>query len=176
MTLSLNFPVLETERLTLRGPEAADFEPFASFYEDARSGGFGGPLSRDKAWRSFATNIGHWALHGYGLWTVVDTASGQPCGVCGLWNPEGWPEPEIAWAIYEAFEGKGIAYEAALRVREHAYTTLGWTTVTSNIIPGNARSVALAERMGATFERAYENPAMGTDHLYRHPSAKEVRA
>ena len=36
-------------------------------------------------------------------------------------------------------------------------------------MPGNERSVALAERLGARFERTYVNIEMGEDLLYRHP-------
>jgi hypothetical protein len=42
-------------------------------------------------------------------------------------------------------------------------------TLTSNIVPGNDRSVALAERLGAWLERTYQNVYMGTEMLYRHP-------
>ena len=175
MTLSLNIPVLETERLTLRGPEAADFEPLAKFFADAeRSWGFGGPMTRADAWRWFASSVGHWALRGYGFWTTTLKDTGDVAGICGLWNPEGWPEPEIGWVLFEGFEGKGIAMEAALGVRDYAYGTLGFTTLTSNILPGNDRSIALAERMGATFEREYENVHMGKDMLYRHPAPEAL--
>ena len=51
---------------------------------------------------------------------------------------------------------------------------LGFTTLTSNIVPGNDRSVALAKRLGAWFEREYVNVQMGTDLLYRHPSPAEL--
>ncbi|MBQ0749084.1 MAG: GNAT family N-acetyltransferase, partial [Roseovarius sp.] len=64
---------------------------------------------------------------------------------------------------------RGIAYEAAARARQYAYEDLGFTTLTSNIVPGNTRSVALAERLGACFEREYDNIHMGRDLLYRHP-------
>ena len=87
---------------------------------------------------------------------------------------EGWPEPEIGWVVFEGFEGRGIAREAAERVRRYAYEDLGLTTLTSNIVPGNTRSVALAERMGATYERTYMNYSMGEDMLYRHPGPEEV--
>ena len=78
------------------------------------------------------------------------------------------------WVVYDGYEGKGIAFEAATRARDWAYTDLGLTTLTSNIVPGNARSVALAERMGAHYERTYHNPNMGEDMLYRHPGPAEL--
>ncbi len=175
MSLTLNIPRLETDRLILRGPEARDFEPIASFYADeSRSWGFGGPLKRDDAWRWLATSIGHWALHGYGFFTMELKESGTACGLTGLWNPEGWPEPELGWVVFEGFEGMGLAREGAECARLWAYTDLGLETLTSNIKPGNHRSVALAERMGARFERSYDNVHLGEDHLYRHPAPADL--
>ena len=165
--------MLKTERLVLRGPETDDVEHIIAFYADAeRSKGFGGPIARDEAWRWFASVIGHWHMRGYGFWTV--TLDGVPAGFVGIWYPEGWPEPELGWLVFEGFEGKGIAYEAALAVRTHAYTKMGFTTMSSNIVPGNVRSVALAERLGAVYESTYENINMGEDNLYRHPSPEEL--
>ncbi|MEO0750061.1 MAG: GNAT family N-acetyltransferase [Pseudomonadota bacterium] len=173
MTLRLNIPRLETDRLILRGPEHRDFDPLCAFLLDPeRSSGFGTEENRSDAWRWFALNIGHWALHGYGYFTIE--VDGNPAGISGIWNPEGWPEPEVGWVVYEGYEGKGIAHEAATCVRDWAYRTLGFTTLTSNIVPGNTRSVALAERMGAWFERSYDNVHMGAEMLYRHPGPEGV--
>ena len=173
MTLRLNIPRLETDRLILRGPEHRDFDPLCAFLLDPeRSSGFGTEENRSDAWRWFALNIGHWALHGYGYFTIE--VDGNPAGISGIWNPEGWPEPEVGWVVYEGYEGKGIAHEAATCVRDWAYNTLGFTTLTSNIVPGNTRSVALAERMGAWFERSYDNVHMGAEMLYRHPGPEGV--
>ncbi|MFU1478788.1 GNAT family N-acetyltransferase [Roseovarius sp. C7] len=175
MSLTLNIPRLETERLILRGPEASDFEAYCAFLTDpVRADGFGVEKDRPKAWRWFALNIGHWALHGYGYFTIEDKESGAPCGLTGIWNPEGWPEPEIGWVVFEGFEGRGIAREAATRARQWAYEDLGMTTLTSNIVPGNDRSIALAERLGARFERSYTNVEMGEDMLYRHPGPEAL--
>jgi RimJ/RimL family protein N-acetyltransferase len=144
MTLT-DAPRLETDNLILRGPEMADVEAFIAFSADeARSIGFGYIPQRDEAWRWFALNIGHWHIHGYGYLTIEDKVTGKPAGICGIWNPEGWPEPELGWVVYEGYEGKGIAYEAALAARAWAYSDLGFTTMTSNIVPSNTRSIALA--------------------------------
>ncbi len=173
--MTVTIPTIETERLILRGPVAEDFEPLVEFFADAkRSSGFGGPLSRDDAWRWFASSIGHWELRGFGFWTVVQKNDGLPCGIVGLWGPEGWPEPELGWVMFKNAEGKGIAYEAALAARSHAYSAMGFKTLTSNIVPGNNRSVALAERMGATLERMFENAHMGTEMMYRHPAPEAL--
>ena len=74
------------------------------------------------------------------------TEGHAPLGLVGLWFPEGWHEPEIGWILFEGAEGRGIAREAAEAARAHAYGTLGWTTAVSVIHPGNARSIALADR------------------------------
>ena len=168
MTLT-NAPTLETDRLILRSPERADAEAMIDFLMDApRAEGFGGYTNRADSWRWFVLNVGHWHWHGYGYFTIQDKASGKPAGISGIWNPEGWPEPEVGWVVFAGFEGKGIAFEAAHRVRQWAYDDLGFDTLTSNIVPGNTRSVALAERLGATYERTYHNVHMGEDMLYRH--------
>ncbi|PLS22494.1 GNAT family N-acetyltransferase [Neptunicoccus cionae] len=174
MTLT-NAPTLETERLVLRGPQVADFEPLAAFYDSEHCVGFGGRLKRDEAWRWFATNVGHWHIHGYGYFSIVEKASGAVAGLTGIWNPEGWPEPELGYALFEAFEGRGIAREGAERARQWAFEDLGFKTLSSHIVPGNARSIALAERMGGTFEKAYHNPHMGEDHIYRYPTPEYAR-
>ncbi len=163
-------PRILTERLVLRGPEAGDFEAVAAFFADeARSWGFGGPQDRTEAWRWFASLIGHWALRGFGFW-MVDTKVGETIGLVGLWEPEGWPEPELGWVMFANGEGKGYAFEAAIAARDHAYRHMGFATLSSNIFPGNARSVALAERMGAVKEREYHNVSHGTEMVYRHPA------
>jgi RimJ/RimL family protein N-acetyltransferase len=170
-----NAPHLHTDRLILRGPEMADFDAFAEFHADpVRAPGFGPVMSRPDAWRWFALSIGHWHIHGYGYFTILDKATRQPVGISGIWNPEGWPEPELGWVVYAPFEGKGIAFEAAARARQWAYADLGMTTLTSNILPSNTRSKALATRLGATYERTYENVSIGTDELWRHPGPEAL--
>ncbi|RKF12898.1 N-acetyltransferase [Roseovarius spongiae] len=177
MSLSLPSPRLTTERLILRVPEARDIDAYVAFLTDpVRAEGFGAEPDRPKAWRWFAMNLGHWALHGYGYFTMEWKETGDACGMTGIWNPEGWPEPELGWVVFEGYEGRGIAREGAERARRWAYEDLGLATLTSNIVPDNARSIALAERLGARYERTYRNVHMGEDMLYRHPGPEECGA
>lgn len=169
-------PVLETERLILRAPQGGDWPHWRSFYQSDRARFVGGGVTEPKPgayWRAFGHVIGHWAMRGFGMF--VFCLKGQedlPLGMVGPWYPDGWPERELGWTAWsQAVEGKGLVAEAARAAREHAFRDLGWTTAVSYIDPENARSIALAERLGAVRDRAATTPVF--DHpciVYRHPA------
>ncbi len=174
MSPTLDIPTLTTERLILRAPEERDFDAVAQFYSEPRSEGFGGVISRDQAWRWFASNLGHFALRGYGFWTV-ETKGGDGVGMVGLWAPEGWPEPEIGWFVHSTgIEGKGYAREAAEAMRAHAYGPLGMSTLISLIVHGNDRSAGLATRLGAWYERDWTSSGGQVTRVFRHPSPEDL--
>lgn len=161
---------LETERLRLRQWREEDIGAYAAFCASETAMRFlGGPCSEEVAWRRMAAFIGHWTLRGYGIWVVEDKASRDFAGYTGLWNPRGWPGPEVVWGLMPGFQGRGIATEAARRARDCAYTDLGWKTAISLIAPENAPSRRVAERLGASLEGSTE--LYGSEvGIYRHPS------
>ncbi|MEE4120876.1 MAG: GNAT family N-acetyltransferase [Paracoccaceae bacterium] len=167
-------PTLETERLRLRAPKASDFEAYADFRTSPRALYAGGPFSRAEAFEQMAALVGHWLLRGYGRWMVAGKGDDRPLGVVGLYYPDDWLEPEIAWAVFAEAEGKGIAQEAARASLRYAYETLGWTTAVSLIDPANTRSAALAERLGATREGVFHHPSLGAMDVWRHPGPGEA--
>lgn len=167
--LAVDIPVIQTPRLILREPRAADFESVAAFAMSDRARFVGGPSTRFDAWRGFTSGFGHWLLKGFGFWMVEDRATGAVAGRLGLVEHDGWPEPELGWHIYEGFEGRGYAYEGAMAARDHACRVMGMAPMISCIAPGNLRSRRLAERMGAVIER--ETELLGQPCLiYRHPA------
>ncbi len=168
-------PVIETARLILRPNRPGDFEHYAAFYATDRAKLRGGIKTRAQAWIQFAAEIGHWPLRGFGFWAVEETATGAYCGQVGLWNPEGWAAPEVGWLVVGEAEGKGIAYEAALRARAYAYETLGWDVVSSCISEGNERSIRLAERMGARFDRRFPREGLPDHLVYVHPAPEAAQ-
>ena len=173
-------PVLLTPRLRLRPHVVEDFDRFAEFYASQRSEYVGGPLSAGAAWRLFAAMVGQWALKGFGVWAIDIRDSGEHVGHVDLWAPADWPENELGWMLWEGFEGHGYAHEAALRAREYAFETLGWSTVVSYIDPDNERSRRLAERLGASLDEKAATPPNRPCVVYRHPkpdrsAAKMVR-
>lgn len=165
---TLTIPTLETDRLILRAPKSSDFEAYATFCASPRSAGVGGPYTRGQAFDRMSALFGHWHLRGFGRWMVADKTDDTPLGIVGLYFPEGWPEPEIAWSLFDSAEGKGIALEAALASRSYAYDVLGWSTAISCAMPDNTRSVALAKRMGAVEEAPFMHAEYGALNVWRH--------
>lgn len=167
--------IIETEHLALRKPVAADWPAARDFYTSERSSMAGGHVDEGKAWRQFATIIGHWDIRGYGLSAVTVKPSDKIVGLVGQWHPADWPEAEIGWVIFDGSEGKSIAYEAALAARHHAYSNLGWTTAVSYIDEKNTRSIKLAERLGCTLDLNATQPRPAAPCLiYRHPAPTRV--
>jgi RimJ/RimL family protein N-acetyltransferase len=172
--MALDIPVLETERLRFRMLSMEDYEAECAFYATDRSAGVGGPHTPREVWRTLAMLIGHWVIHGYGMWALEDKATGQYMGRAGFLNPGDWPEPEIGWTLMEHAEGKGLAYEAALAVRRFAYDTLGWTTAISLIKADNVRSAALAERLGCSRDGVFHHAIAGEVPVWRHPGPEAL--
>jgi RimJ/RimL family protein N-acetyltransferase len=147
-------PRLETERLILHPTRVEDFEAWAEFAADPESMRFlGGPQPRAVAWRAFIAMAGSWALYGFGMFSVIEKASGRWLGRLGPWRPEGWPGNEIGWGMVRDVEGRGFALEGARAAIDWAFATLGWSDIIHCIDDGNQRSVALAKRLGSVWQR-----------------------
>lgn len=164
-------PTITTDRLILRKPEARDVDSVIAFFQSERASMVGGPYELGTAWRQFAAEVGHWDLLGFGMWAVTKKDDGQTIGLVGPWCPADWPENEIGWFMFEGAEGKGYAFEAAEAVLRHAFDVLDWDTAVSYIDQDNARSIALAERLGAALDPEAPQPKPHREpcFVYRHP-------
>jgi len=167
-------PRLVTERLVLRPPAPRDWPAYRDF---ALSGGMhhiSPGITAGRAWRDFAAELGHWQMRGFGLWAVTRRGEDRAIGMIGPFYPVDWPEPEIGWMIFADAEGQGYAFEAAVAARADAFARLGWTTAVSYIAQANARSIRLAERLGAWGDDTAPRPSPDV-LVYRHPAPEVVR-
>ena len=167
-------PVLATDRLTLRPHAMDDWEPMAAFFESDAAAYVGGPLPRVRSWYGFGADVGTWDLLGFGYWAVDETATGAFVGQVGLSHPPHFPEAELGWIVFPAFQRRGFATEAARAARAFAYGSLGWTTAVSYVDPGNAASIATARRLGCV-----EDPSVSghdpADIVFRHPGPEALQ-
>ena len=168
--------MIQTERLTLRRPVEADRAPYMAFYSGDRRARTGVLQDAKTASAGFDKVLAHWQGQGYGRFIVE--CEGAVIGLIGPHQPEGYPEGELAWHIWsDAHEGQGLAHEAALAARAHAYGALGWRTAVSYIADDNPRSQALAKRLRAVVDPAAETLQVPAPHaVYRHPAPSSSEA
>jgi RimJ/RimL family protein N-acetyltransferase len=160
-------PLIQTARLILRAPLPGDAGPLAAFLTGPRASWIGGPYATEAADEWLDYEHERWATLGWGSW-IVTLPDNTPIGRVGLLDHDGWPEPELAWFLFDGYEGQGYAHEATLAARAHANGPLGLPPLFSFVEPANVRSRALAERLGATHERdtTFQDIAF---QIYRHP-------
>jgi RimJ/RimL family protein N-acetyltransferase len=141
---------LETPRLLLRPPRAEDLDGWAAFMTDAEASRFiGGTMPRAVTWRQIMTMIGAWHSQGFAMFSVFEKTTGRWVGRVGPWMPEGWPGPEIGWAIVRDCWGRGYATEGAIAATNWAFDHLGWTHVIHSIAPENLASQGVARKLGS---------------------------
>jgi RimJ/RimL family protein N-acetyltransferase len=158
--------IIETERLILRkiDPER-DFDAWAKAMSDENTVRYLGtlPMTRAQAWRSMAMVMGHWAIRGYGFFSLEHKETGQWVGRVGPWCPEGWPSPEIGWTISPDHLRQGFAIEAARASLDYVINTLGWSSVIHVILEGNDASIAVARKLGSKLIRSQQGLPGVTD-------------
>ncbi|MEU6311370.1 GNAT family N-acetyltransferase [Streptomyces sp. NPDC047014] len=103
----------------------------------------------------------HDARLGYCLWTLLDE-EGAVIGFTGAqpWPREDWGpvgEIEIGWRLARSAWGRGYAHAAALATLERVRAA-GVPHVVAMIDARNARSVAVAERLGMTLAEEFTSP------------------
>jgi RimJ/RimL family protein N-acetyltransferase len=153
---AVEIPILETERLRLRGHGLDDFIHCAAMWADpivTRHIG-GRPLIEEESWAKFLRYVGHWSLLGFGYWVAEDKATGSFVGEVGFADykrdlePPLRGMPEIGWVLASQTHGRGYATEAvrAAVVWGDAHFLSGRTACI--IAPENLPSVRVAVKCG----------------------------
>jgi len=149
-------PVLETERLRLRGHRLDDFANCAAMWADPLVIRYigGKPLSEEEAWTRFLRYAGHWWLLGFGYWVAEEKATGNFVGEIGFADyrraiePSLKGVPEIGWVLALGAHGKGFATEAVRAVVKWGDERFESARTTCIIAPDNLASIRVAEKCG----------------------------
>lgn len=152
---------LRTARLLLRTWRPEDEAPMTAINRDPEVQRYlNRPVSEAALAAFHGILVEHWERHGFGLFAVESREPadrGALLGFAGIAYPTFLPEvaqrPEIGWRLARTAWGRGLATEAALAVRDHAFGTLGLRELISIIHPDNTRSIRVAEKLGMARER-----------------------
>ncbi len=165
--------MIETERLILRRLTASDHEALESLFGNAEvmNSSVDGPLNSEEVatWLSDQIEL-YKSDSGIEILAVICEATSELIGYCGLTlypDIDGVPEIEIGYRLVRKFWGSGYATEAAIAIRDYAFTDLRVDRLVALIEPVNKRSIRVAEKLGMEYEKDvmlddYDYP----DHLY----------
>jgi RimJ/RimL family protein N-acetyltransferase len=158
--------ILETTRLRLREMEAGDLDFMAEMLGDPDvMHHYPHTLDRDGAQAWLDHQIRRYERDGHAFWLVEGKDDGKPKGQVGLLRQtlEDGDHPEVGYMIHRPFQQQGIATEAAMAVRDHAFRELDRPYVVSFIRPENIPSQKVAWKLGMEPERMIQRG--GWDHL-----------
>jgi [ribosomal protein S5]-alanine N-acetyltransferase len=110
--------IIETPRLRLRPYAGTDLRDAFAVLGDAETMSFyPRPYSEDEVAAIIRSAIDSYRQHGYGRFAVIETASGDFVGDCGitLQDIDGAQEHEVGYRIGKAKWGRGYAHESSSR-------------------------------------------------------------
>jgi ribosomal-protein-alanine N-acetyltransferase len=164
--------IAETPRLVLRHFHLADGETMGRVFGDPEVMRYGEGVRSPQWVRSWIAGWidEHYLQWGFGAWAVVDKQTSAAIGYCGLSRFPGRCAPdeaEIGFRLARTNWGRGLATEAALAVRGHAFNALALPRLVALIDPANVASIRVAEKIGLRYEREAMLPGYDhADHLY----------
>jgi ribosomal-protein-alanine N-acetyltransferase len=144
---------LTTARLRLRAWRDDDFAPWLALNNDPEvMRYFPAKLDADQALAVMTRINTYIAEHGYGLW-AVEVLGGAPfIGFCGIrqvpFAAHFTPAVEIGWRLAREAWGHGYATEGARAAMAYGFNTLALDEIVAMVVPENARSAAVCERLG----------------------------
>ena len=149
--------VLETERLVLRRPTAADDAFILELINDPAWIRFIGDrgIRTLEAAREYISNnlLAMYERHGFGLYLTELKGEGVPVGICGLIKRDSLEDVDIGFAFLPQFRGRGYGYESAAGVLEYGRKAFGLKRIVAITSPDNSVSARLLDKLGFTYER-----------------------
>ncbi len=146
--------MIETDRLILRRPEAADRAPLHAMWANPAVMADLAPVKT--AADSDATLARHASYAPLGFWAVVHRADRTTIGFCGL--KLGAAETpiagmlEIGWMLAQPYWGGGYAREAAAASLAWGWANRHESAIVAITARQNAKSRGLMERLGMAYD------------------------
>jgi len=150
-------PVIETERLKLRGHTLEDAPNVTELWSNAQVTRYigGKSLTAEECWARLLRYVGHWSLLGFGYWVVQERATSEFVGEVGFSDSKREIEPplgavEVGWVLKPSKHGLGYATEAVQAVLDWGRERFGSSPVACLIHPEHHASIRVAQKCGFT--------------------------
>jgi [ribosomal protein S5]-alanine N-acetyltransferase len=147
--------IIETGRIILRELEDNDADRLAEIYSDMevmRYVGRGIVLTQEQAVKSIEQWKKYYRELGFGNWAVIEKASGNFIGLCGLSWLEDKSDVEVSYLFAKEAWGKGYATETAGAVITFGFNTVKLKRIAALVYPQNTPSIHVIEKLGMKYE------------------------
>lgn len=164
-------PAFETERLSCRRWLPVDVDALYRIYSDpigARWVDNGQPITPGECEAWLSVTARNYEKRGYGMFALIDRASGATIGFCGLVHPGDQPEAEIKYAFERGRWGQGLASEVVPAMLSYAANVHGLTQVIATVAAPNLASRRVLTKSGFSFVKQYSEDD-GQTLLYTWP-------
>lgn len=92
---------------------------------------------------------------GFGNYTVILKSDSSKIGFCGIYVRPNLETPDIGFAFFEEYEGKGYAYEASSLLKQLAKDEFGLKKLGGITVEYNHSSRKLLEKLGLEFQKKF---------------------
>ncbi len=152
--------ICTTDRCLVREMAMEDLEDLAGLYRSMGLGFFAdepedpkqrsvegaGQEADAEKLRAYIEKI--YGFYGFGLWAILDRTDGRFVGCAGFSLREGFPEPELGYAVMPEYQRQGYAYEVCSALLRYGKEELGFTKVQALIQKENLASRKLCRKLG----------------------------
>lgn len=151
---------LETERLMLCPWQSSDwtvFRPIATDREVMRYINGGTPWEDEAIRRFVEKQVERYDQEGFCRWKLIEKASEELIGFCGLGIWRDCPDLEIGWWLARRCWGRGLATEAARASLHDIFARVNPERVISIARQANAASLNVMRKIGLEWVRDFES-------------------
>ncbi|WP_426275102.1 GNAT family N-acetyltransferase [Chryseobacterium sp. S-02] len=103
---------------------------------------------------------------GYGNYLILTKEGSHKIGGVGIFEREGLEIVDIGFSLLDEFEGKGYAYEAALKVKSVGMDDFGLKKISAITSKDNFSSQKLIEKLGLKFQKYVTLPGEDEELKY----------
>lgn len=103
---------------------------------------------------------------GFGNYVIITKEGHHKIGGVGIFEREGLDIVDIGFSLLDEFEGKGYAYEAALKVKSIGMNDFGLQKISAITAKDNFSSQKLIEKLGLKFQKFVNIPDDPQELMY----------
>ena len=103
---------------------------------------------------------------GFGNYVVILKENNKKIGAVGIFERDGLEVLDIGFSFFEEFEGKGYAYESAMKIKEIAKDEFNISKISAITTKDNISSQKLIEKLGLKFQNYVTLPDETEELMY----------